>query len=161
MCRLWNIAMRDYQESVTTGETYTQTDGRTGIFMSRYAPKATKQVILIINVYVSAKYLPHKIWLRHECNYVSVAAAFTSLRGVQFDQRMNQLKWIFFPDVCFKIIDNSNMTWFVSPIKSTDANSAFFPDINALAHWQLAKASRPNCSKPCEFLVFILSQKGY
>ena len=53
------------------------------------------------------------------------------------------------------------MTWFFSPIKSTDTNSALFPDISALAHWQLAKASRPNYSKPCEFLVFILSQKGY
>ena len=31
---------------------------------------------------------------------------------------------------------NSNMTWFFSPIKSTDANSALFPDISALAHWQ-------------------------
>ena len=26
MCRLRNIAMRDYQESVTTGQTHTQTD---------------------------------------------------------------------------------------------------------------------------------------
>ena len=30
----------------------------------------------------------------------------------------------------------SNMTWFFSPIKSTDTNSALFPDISALAHWQ-------------------------
>ena len=29
MCRLRNIAMRDYQENVTTGQTDTQTDGRT------------------------------------------------------------------------------------------------------------------------------------
>ena len=29
MCRLRNIAMRDYQESVTTGKTHTHTDGRT------------------------------------------------------------------------------------------------------------------------------------
>ena len=29
MCRLRNIAMRDYQESVTTGQTYTQTDRQT------------------------------------------------------------------------------------------------------------------------------------
>ena len=28
----------------------------------------------------------------------------------------------------------SNMTWFFSPIKSTDTNSALFPDISALAH---------------------------
>ena len=30
----------------------------------------------------------------------------------------------------------SNMTWFFAPIKSTDTNSALFPDISALAHWQ-------------------------
>ena len=30
----------------------------------------------------------------------------------------------------------SNMTWFFSPIKSTDTNSALFPDISALAHFQ-------------------------
>ena len=29
MCRLRNIAMRDYQESVTTGQTDTRTDGQT------------------------------------------------------------------------------------------------------------------------------------
>ena len=29
MCRLRNIALRDYQESVTTRETHGQTDGRT------------------------------------------------------------------------------------------------------------------------------------
>ena len=29
MCRLRNIAMRDYQESVTTGQTDKQTDGQT------------------------------------------------------------------------------------------------------------------------------------
>ena len=29
MCRLQNIAMRYYQESVTTGQTHTQTDGET------------------------------------------------------------------------------------------------------------------------------------
>ena len=29
MCRLQNIAMRDYQESVTTGQTHTHTDRRT------------------------------------------------------------------------------------------------------------------------------------
>ena len=29
MCRLQNIAMRDYQESVTTGQTDRQTDGQT------------------------------------------------------------------------------------------------------------------------------------
>ena len=31
---------------------------------------------------------------------------------------------------------HSNMTWFFSPIKSTDTNRALFPDISALAHWQ-------------------------
>ena len=29
MCRLRNIAMRDYQESVTTGQTHTRTDRQT------------------------------------------------------------------------------------------------------------------------------------
>ena len=29
MCRLRNIAMRDYQESVTTGQRHRQTDGQT------------------------------------------------------------------------------------------------------------------------------------
>ena len=29
MCRLQNIAMRDYQESVATGQTDAQTDGQT------------------------------------------------------------------------------------------------------------------------------------
>ena len=29
MCRLRNKAMRDYQESVTTGQTHTHTDGQT------------------------------------------------------------------------------------------------------------------------------------
>ena len=38
--------------------------------------------------------------------------------------------------VFFSNITNSNMTWFFSPIKSTDTNSALFPDISALAHWQ-------------------------
>ena len=33
-------------------------------------------------------------------------------------------------------ISISNMTWFFSPSKSTDTNSALFPDISALAHWQ-------------------------
>ena len=28
MCRLQNITMRDYQESVTTGQTHAQTDAR-------------------------------------------------------------------------------------------------------------------------------------
>ena len=29
MCRLRNIAMRDYEENVTTGQTHGQTDGQT------------------------------------------------------------------------------------------------------------------------------------
>ena len=48
MCRLRNMAMRDYQESVTTGQTHTQTDGRTDrqtpdkvIPMCRYASRDT------------------------------------------------------------------------------------------------------------------------
>ena len=31
MCRLRNIAMRDYQESVTIGQTHGRTDGQTDI----------------------------------------------------------------------------------------------------------------------------------
>ena len=41
-----------------------------------------------------------------------------------------------YKQVKLNIIINSNMTWFFSPIKSTDTNSALFPDISALAHWQ-------------------------
>ena len=48
MCHLWNIAMRDYQESVTTGQTHTdrQTDRQTPdkvIPMCRYASQATQK----------------------------------------------------------------------------------------------------------------------
>ena len=45
----------------------------------------------------------------------------------KYDQIMKEVQ---------NIIDNSNMTWFFSPIKSTDTNSALFPNISALAHWQ-------------------------
>ena len=55
MCRLRNIAMRDYQESVTTGQTDRQTDRRTDgrtdrqppdkvIPMCRYASQATQKL---------------------------------------------------------------------------------------------------------------------
>ena len=47
MCRLRNIAMSDYQESVTTGQTEGQTDRQTPdkvIPMCRYASQATKNV---------------------------------------------------------------------------------------------------------------------
>ena len=46
--------------------------------------------------------------LKPSCNYEMVAAAVTSLRGVNFDTRMNipaRLNWIFFPCVCLKKID--------------------------------------------------------
>ena len=47
MCPLGNIAMRDYQESMTTGQTYTDTDGQTDagqiIPMCRYALQATQK----------------------------------------------------------------------------------------------------------------------
>ena len=46
MCCLQNIAMRDYQESVTTGQTDTQTDRQTPdkvIPMCRYALQATQK----------------------------------------------------------------------------------------------------------------------
>ena len=39
MCRLRNIAVRDYQESVTTGQTHRQTDGQTDAGQSNpYVP---------------------------------------------------------------------------------------------------------------------------
>ena len=50
MCRLRNIAMRDYQERVITGQTHGRTDGRSDrqrpdkvILMCRYASQATQQ----------------------------------------------------------------------------------------------------------------------
>ena len=45
MCRLRNIAMRDYLESVTIGQTDTRTHGQTPdkvIPMCRYASQATQ-----------------------------------------------------------------------------------------------------------------------
>ena len=48
MCRLRNIAMRDYQESVTTGQTDGQSDRQTPekvIPMCRYAWQATQKGI--------------------------------------------------------------------------------------------------------------------
>ena len=50
MCRLQNIAMRDYQESVTTGQTHRRTDRRMPdkvIPMCRYASQATQKVKLL------------------------------------------------------------------------------------------------------------------
>ena len=47
MCHLQNIAMRDYQESVTTGQTHGQTDGQTPdkvIPMCQYASQATQKL---------------------------------------------------------------------------------------------------------------------
>ena len=47
MCPLRNIAMHDYQESVTTGQTDGQTDGQTPdkvIPMCRYASQVTQKV---------------------------------------------------------------------------------------------------------------------
>ena len=41
-CRLRNIAMRDYQESVTTGQTHRQTADKV-IPMCRYASQAIQQ----------------------------------------------------------------------------------------------------------------------
>ena len=48
MCRLRNIAIRDYQldESVTTGQTDTRTDGQTVIPIFRYALPMTQKVDL-------------------------------------------------------------------------------------------------------------------
>ena len=43
MCRLRNIAMRDYKERVTTGQTDKQTDPDKVIPMCRYASQATQK----------------------------------------------------------------------------------------------------------------------
>ena len=58
MCRLRNIAMRDYQESVTTGQTDRQTNRQTNrqtpdkvIPMCRYASQATQKFPKHLNVY--------------------------------------------------------------------------------------------------------------
>ena len=52
MCRLRNIAMHGYQESVTTGQTHTRTDRQTDrqtldkvIPMCRYASRATQSLV--------------------------------------------------------------------------------------------------------------------
>ena len=48
MCRLQNIAMRDYQEIVTTGQTDRHTDRQTPdkvIPMCRYASQATQKSV--------------------------------------------------------------------------------------------------------------------
>ena len=45
MCRLRNIAMRDYQESVTTGQMDGQTDAGEVIPMCRYASQATQKLL--------------------------------------------------------------------------------------------------------------------
>ena len=48
MCRLRNIAMRDYQESVTTGQTDTGTDRQRPhkvIPMCRYASQALQKIV--------------------------------------------------------------------------------------------------------------------
>ena len=53
MCHLRNIAMCDYLESVTTGQTDTQTDRQTQdkvIPMCRYASQATQKVITTFQV---------------------------------------------------------------------------------------------------------------
>ena len=59
MCRLQNIAMRDYQESVTTGQTDGQTDAQTDrqtpdkvIPMCHYASQAT-QKLQILNLHIT------------------------------------------------------------------------------------------------------------
>ena len=49
---------------------------------------------------------------------------------------MVQYKYLRNKNEKMRIIVYSNMTWFFSPIKSTDTNSALFHDISALAHWQ-------------------------
>ena len=59
MCRLRNIAIRDYQESVTTGQTDRRTNRQTPdkvIPMCLYASQATKKVIgefMCIELHVS------------------------------------------------------------------------------------------------------------
>ena len=69
MCRLPNIAMPDYQESVTTGQTDRQTDGWTDGSSDPYVPLCfaiagdTKTFINITNV------INHPIWWKCEANF--------------------------------------------------------------------------------------------
>ena len=59
MCRLGNIAMRDYQQSVTIGQTDTRTHRQTPdkvIPMCRYASQATQKSIGFTMVNMSAKF---------------------------------------------------------------------------------------------------------
>ena len=56
VCRLLNIAMIDYQESVTTGQIDGQTDRQTQdkmILICRYASQATQKIYCLPNIYRS------------------------------------------------------------------------------------------------------------
>ena len=50
MCRLRNIAMRDYQESVTSGQTHRQTDARQSDSYVPLCLQATEQVTILDGV---------------------------------------------------------------------------------------------------------------
>ena len=65
MCRLLNIAMRDYQESVTIGQTDTRTHRQTPdkvIPMCRYASQATQKSLCIYDgkVVVARNYFSYR-----------------------------------------------------------------------------------------------------
>ena len=62
MCRLRNIAMRDYQESVTTGQTDGQTPDK-GNPMYRYASQATQKLskVKVFFLFFWVSILSHKI----------------------------------------------------------------------------------------------------
>ena len=64
MCPLRNIAMRDYQESVTTGQTHAHTGRRTDrqtpdkvIPMCCYASQATQKSATLITIHVYVKHM--------------------------------------------------------------------------------------------------------
>ena len=64
MCRLRNIAMHDYQESVTTGQTDRWTDRQTDkvIPMCHNASQATQKLSDYMFRYYSIDYIP---WVRY------------------------------------------------------------------------------------------------
>ena len=56
MCRLQNIAMRDYQESVTTGQTDTQTDaGQSYPYVPLCSAGNTKTIFKFLIIFIKLK----------------------------------------------------------------------------------------------------------
>ena len=80
MCRLRNIAMRDYQESVTTGQTHRQTPDKV-IPMCRYASQATQKFTETLIDRKTEKY-----WQRY-----NIVAAF---RGMHVSPMKHSYVWL-------------------------------------------------------------------